>query len=98
MVLEEERYGKVLDLLNKLRNCCSLLNADVSRLHARLKDLSLAPDTSRETKIDIETELREKSTAQAVSEKLTDILGWLQPLYGSRLAAIQDNLKDRNKL
>jgi hypothetical protein len=37
MVLEEERYSKVLDLLGKLKNCEAIINEEVSRLHSKLK-------------------------------------------------------------
>lgn len=47
MVMEEERYCKVLDLLQKLKNCYQLINQEVARLHGKLKELALNSDNSK---------------------------------------------------
>jgi hypothetical protein len=47
MVTEEERYRKVLDLLQKLKNCYQLINQEVARLHGKLKELALNSDISK---------------------------------------------------
>lgn len=47
MVTEEERYCKVLDLLQKLKNCYQLINQEVARLHGKLKELALNSDISK---------------------------------------------------
>ena len=47
MVLEEERYSKVLDLLRKLKNCYTIINEEVSKLHSKLKELSQNSEHSR---------------------------------------------------
>jgi hypothetical protein len=53
MVLEEERYCKVLDLLTRLNNSYALINQEVARLHGKLKEISLNTESNKEAKMEI---------------------------------------------
>lgn len=48
--------------------------------------------------MEIESQLREKSTALAAAEKLTEILNWLEPSYQLRHNSIKSHLQDRAQL
>lgn len=98
MTLESERYGKVLTLLARLKTSSVMINAALCECHSKLKEFSLVSEANREEKLEIELELREKSTALAICEKLVEILGWLEPSYSQKYKQYQFYLEDRNRL